>query len=186
MPCHLVRIFLLFWTLWYLLLAELLNLLVLVMEVVATEEACVGLEVNWQKAVDRAATKLNRLPSQFVNKLSQWLRTLSTFVILGICQLRVAQTSSNEVPAFMQPWRAVTIGSGCLRQWSWNCTTRVYVRRYCTIWSVVQSPKIARLIPSISGACEDCLASNGINSFEIPKVQLLSGQSLLTLIIQSR
>ena len=42
MPCHLVRIFLLFWTLWYLLLAELLNLLVLVMEVVATEEACVG------------------------------------------------------------------------------------------------------------------------------------------------
>jgi len=142
--------------------------------------------VNWQKAVDRAATKLNRLPSQFVNKLSQWLRTLSTFVILGICQLRVAQTSSNEVPAFMQPWRAVTIGSGCLRQWSWNCTTRVYVRRYCTIWSVVQSPKIARLIPSISGACEDCLASNGINSFEIPKVQLLSGQSLLTLIIQSR
>ena len=81
------------------LLAELIELLVPVLEALAIEVESLGLEVNWQKTMRQALgnTKDIPLPSQcWSKKLAQW-RNLFTWALSSTRQLTTLQTSSDGV-----------------------------------------------------------------------------------------
>ena len=74
---------------------ELLELLVPVLEALATEAESLGLEVNWQKTMMQALGNIQDapLPSQCWSKrLAQW-RNLSTWALSSTRQLAALQTS---------------------------------------------------------------------------------------------
>ena len=77
------------------LLAELLELLVPVLEALATEAESLGLEVNWQKTMMQTLGNIQdvTLPSQCWSKrLAQW-RNLFTWALSSTRQLIAFQTS---------------------------------------------------------------------------------------------
>jgi len=78
------------------LLAELMELLVLVLEALATEAESLGLEVNWQKTTLQALDNIQDVPllSQCWSKrLAQW-RNLFTWVLSSPRQLTALQRIS--------------------------------------------------------------------------------------------
>ena len=115
------------------LLAELMELLVLVLEALATEAESLGLEVNWQKTTLQALDNIQDVPllSQCWSKrLAQW-RNLFTWVLSSPRQLTALQTFSDGVHSRVQQCRALTSSSGGREsrcQLSWGSTTPVYCR----------------------------------------------------------
>ena len=154
------------------LLVELMELLVPVLEALATAEAeSLGLEVNWQKTMMQALGNIQDvpLPSQCWSKrLAQW-RNLFTWVLLSTRQLTALQTSSDGVHSCVQQCRALTSSSGCREsrcQLSWGSTTPVYCQFSCMGQSAGRLPRKthAGSMPSINSVSICFLASSGITS----------------------
>jgi len=96
------------------LLAELMELLVPVLEALATEAESLGLEVNWQKTMMQALGNIQDvpLPSQCWNKRLALWRNLSTWALSSTRQLTAFPTSSYGVHSRIQQCKALTSSSG--------------------------------------------------------------------------
>jgi len=95
------------------LLAELLELLVLVLEAIANEAESLRLEVNWQKMMLQALDNIQDVPFRhsWSKRLAQW-RNLFTWALSSTHQLTALQTSSDGVHSRVQQCRALTSSSG--------------------------------------------------------------------------
>jgi len=93
------------------LLAELLELLVPVLEALATEAESLRLEVNWQKTMPRALDNIQDVPPS-VTVLEQQVNTAEEFVYVGALIHLSTQSSSDGVHSRVQQCRALTSSSG--------------------------------------------------------------------------
>ena len=85
------------------LLAELLELLVPILETIESEAASLGFEMNWQKTKVQALGCREDMPLRFRARTSQLSRSLST---LSTHQPEALVTSVAEVPSLVLPCRA--------------------------------------------------------------------------------
>ena len=90
------------------LLAELLELLVPILETMASEAASLGLEVNWQKTKVQALGCREDMPLtiKVQGQDVMVVEELSTLALFSTQQLEALVTSAAEVPSLVLPCRA--------------------------------------------------------------------------------
>ena len=91
------------------LLAELLELLVPLLEIIASEAASLGFEVNWQKTKVQALGCREDMPLTIKvqgHDVMVVVRSLSTLALLSTHQPEALVTSAAEVPSLVLPCRA--------------------------------------------------------------------------------
>jgi len=90
------------------LLAELLELLVHILETIASEAASLGLQVNWQKTKVQALGCREDMPLtiKVQGQDVMVVEELFTLALLSTRQLEAVVTSAAEVPSLVLPCRA--------------------------------------------------------------------------------
>jgi len=165
----------LMWLTWDVsLLAELLELLVPILETIASEAASLGFEVNWQKTKVQALGCREDMPLT-IKVQGQDVMVVEEFVYLG----SLIHSSTGSTCDISRRSAITRAAMQSLENQIWR--SRLAISTNCTLYNMCILPIFlygsdagrylrqtdARSMHSTSGVCVCCLASNGTNLYGI-------------------